>query len=348
MQSNYDSLEKFTEEIARREQAKQDWLIPTNQMIAQEIGSDILLESEPFNNPVNEYAQHQLAQTYNIPIKYWKEMKRIPGLRANNLNAWFNNEPKQRMVRILDDKVRAVVSEKFKPFDNFMVINAIIPTLAEYRGDLIVESKSLTEKKMYLQVRFPSIEAEIKDGDMVQAGFIITNSEIGAGSVDIRQSIWRLVCSNGLIRESVFRKFHVGRAIGQNSEDYSIYKEDTIIHEMNAIRTKIRDIVRYVLETQNFSDSVNDLRLAAHRPINNVIETVKNVTKRFNIPETWQDKLNENVYAGGEYNQWGMANAITAIAKQLDNPDRAYDFEVLGNEVIKLNDNQWRTITGIN
>lgn len=348
MKSNYESLEKFTAEITRREQAKQDWLAPTNKLQAIELdGFNLMTRDQAFYYPMSQYAEHQIAQVYNIPIKYWNAMKQIPGLRALNANSWFQAEPKRRMIRILDKMVRAFVSDKFRPFDNFLVVNAIMPILNEYQSDLIIQSYSLTEKGMYLQVRFPSIEAEIKEGDIVQSGFIITNSEIGAGSVDIRQSIWRLVCSNGLIRESIFRKFHVGRSIGQNQEDYSIYKNDTIEYELNSIRTKIRDIVQYTLETQNFSESVNDLRLAAQRQIVNVQETIRNVTKHFNIPEIWQDKMNENIYANNELSQWGVANAVTNLSHYMDNPDNAYNFESIGNQIVKLNDKQWEKI-GVN
>jgi len=301
-----------------------------------------------FDGPVSQYAQHQIANLYSIPTKYWDQMETIPNLRAVNAKMWFDHQPKSRMVRVLDNNIRAMLSNKFKPFDNFMVMNAILPTLAEYRNDLIVQAKVLTERRMYIQVRFPSIEAEIQDGDNVQAGFVITNSEVGAGSLDIRQSIWRLVCSNGMIRESVFKKYHVGRSIGSNEEDYDIYQEDTIIHEMNAVKGKLRDIVRHSLENGNFEDSVRDLRLAAGRPVDNVIESTKNITKRFNIPEKYIDAINDQLYKDNNKNQWGMANAITALAHRVDNPDVAYDFEVTGNEVIKLNDQQWNKAIGKN
>lgn len=348
MQSNFQSLESFVTEINRREQSKQDYLTMTPRLEPYETEDSFNIKSEVFNNSVSPYAQHQIASLYNIPTKYWDQMQTVPNLRAVNAKMWFDHAPKPRMVRILDQNIRAMVSDKFKPFDNFMVLNAVLPTLAEHRNDLIIQAKVLTERRMYIQVRFPSVEAEIKDGDNVQAGFIITNSEIGAGSLDIRQSIWRLVCSNGLIRESIFKKYHVGRSIGNNDEDYDIYKEDTIIHEMNAVKGKIRDIVRYSLENDNFEHSVNDLRLAANRPIDNVIESTKNITKRFNIPEKYTDAINDQIYKNGNKNQWGMANAITALAHLVDNPDAAYDFELTGNEVVKLNDHQWSKAIGKN
>ena len=45
-----------------------------------------------------------------------------------------------------------------------------------------------------------------KVGDEVQAGFIIGNSEVGAGSVFVEQLVWRLICLNGMRRGQSLRK----------------------------------------------------------------------------------------------------------------------------------------------
>ena len=43
------------------------------------------------------------------------------------------------------------------------------------------------------------LKAEVAVGDAVQAGFVISNSEVGLGSVKIEPLIYRLVCKNGLV-----------------------------------------------------------------------------------------------------------------------------------------------------
>ena len=40
---------------------------------------------------------------------------------------------------------------------------------------------------------------EVKQGDTVQAGIIISNSEVGLGSLSLRTFLYRLVCLNGMI-----------------------------------------------------------------------------------------------------------------------------------------------------
>ena len=49
-------------------------------------------------------------------------------------------------------------------------------------------------------------------GDIVQAGVMISNSEVGLGAVSIQPLVYRLVCTNGMIVNDMGeRRHHVGR-----------------------------------------------------------------------------------------------------------------------------------------
>ena len=67
------------------------------------------------------------------------------------------------------------------------------------------------------------MQAEVSPGDIVQAGVIISNSEVGLGSVSIQPLIYRLVCSNGMVvNEAAARRNHVGR-VTDSEENFSVY-----------------------------------------------------------------------------------------------------------------------------
>ena len=61
------------------------------------------------------------------------------------------------------------------------------------------ESCQLTDSRMYIKVVNTRLEAEVVPGDIVQSGIIISNSEVGLGSVSIQPLVYRLVCSNGMV-----------------------------------------------------------------------------------------------------------------------------------------------------
>ena len=67
---------------------------------------------------------------------------------------------------------------------------------------------------MYLKVVHAGIAFEVAPGDVVQAGVVVSNSEVGCGMLSVQPLAFRLVCSNGLIAsDRMLRKTHVGRSL---------------------------------------------------------------------------------------------------------------------------------------
>jgi hypothetical protein len=82
---------------------------------------------------------------------------------------------------------------------------------------------------MYLKVVTPSVRYEIAPGDVVQAGVVISNSEVGQGTLSVQPLVFRLVCRNGLIAsDRALRKTHVGRALESADESVLVFKDDTL------------------------------------------------------------------------------------------------------------------------
>ena len=85
-------------------------------------------------------------------------------------------------------------------------------------------------------------------GDIVQSGIIISNSEVGLGSVNIQPLVYRLVCSNGMVvNDAQTRRNHVGR-VNEASENYQLYSEKTLEADDKAFAMKIQDTVRAVVQ----------------------------------------------------------------------------------------------------
>src|SRR5207244_7939357 len=104
----------------------------------------------------------------------------------------------KRLIRTLDGNVRAVLSDRYRRLDNFDLAENVLPILQRL-PDARFESVELTETRMYLKVVTPSVRYEIAPGDVVQAGVVIANSEVGQGTLSVQPLVFRLVCKNGLI-----------------------------------------------------------------------------------------------------------------------------------------------------
>ena len=122
----------------------------------------------------------QLGGKLGIPNTYYDKMRNeSPELLMQNVNHWLHRDPEPRMVRTLDNKARAFLSNKFRTLDNYDMLQAVLPTLHEHQMKFI--SCEVTERRMYLKVLFPGVQADVVPKDTVQAGLVISNSEVGAG-----------------------------------------------------------------------------------------------------------------------------------------------------------------------
>ena len=208
---------------------------------------------------LTDLAEEQLASRLGIPKKYYDKMKaEAPSLLATNANHWFCKGTDKYMVRTLDNKVRGFLSSRFRPLDNFDLAEVVLPELNKV--GLNVVSCEVTDRRMYLKAVTDKITAEITKGDVVQAGIVVSNSEVGCGSVKIEPMIYRLVCSNGMIADdNSLRKYHVGR--GDNEGDLREYfKTETRQADDKAFWMKVRDIVHSALGNGIFKNSVEKMK----------------------------------------------------------------------------------------
>ena len=227
------TLQELAMELDRQQAVKKDMIVDMGALSMDPGGTGLALQvtggSMAAQYGINDIAHRQIGQTLKIPALYYDRMRtEYPELLAQNVNGWFARTPDtKRMLRTMDGTARALLSDRYRRIDNFEVASAVLPIISGMDG-ASVESCELTESRMYLKVVNPRVTAEVKKGDIVQAGIIISNSEVGMGSVNVSPLVYRLVCSNGMIaQDGAVRKYHVGRA-NEGGEDFSIYRNETI------------------------------------------------------------------------------------------------------------------------
>jgi hypothetical protein len=199
------TLQELATELDRQNKVKEDFIVDTQQIGMHtyrptedsECISQIVFAGNRYG--VNGIMHSQIAEKLKIPQRYYDRMRvETPNLLDNNINTWLNINPRRRMVRTLDGTARAFLSDKYRRIDNYEIAQEVLPLIGEMDGAK-VESCEITDSKMYLKVVNPKVQTEIVKGDVVQSGLIISNSEVGMGSVSVMPLIYRLVCSNGMI-----------------------------------------------------------------------------------------------------------------------------------------------------
>ena len=343
------SLKDLAIEVERQHENKVDLLVGTRNMAVseQESPRQALLSvmegpsDQGFTDlPMSDVALQQLCGLTKIPIQYARRMLvDTPDLFADNANAWLDHVNKTQMVRILDDQCRAIVSDRYQRIDNIDILKQALPPLVERMGskELNVVSCEITPSKLYLKIADTRLTAKIKEGDIVQGGVVITNSEVGQGACQIAPMIYRLICSNGMVSaDTSYRRHHVGARSQLGEHTSRLLSDEAIAAEDHAILLQIRDVVSGAFDEAFFRSTVDQLIHATEVKLRDVPKTVEVLKKTVGLTDDEGSGIIRHLIEGGDPSQYGLIQAITAYSQEIVDYDRASDFEKLGGKVLDM------------
>ena len=294
----------------------------------------------------------QVASALGIPAKYYDIMQsQKPELLAQNVNAWLSDRENSYMIRTMDygegPMARALLSDRYRRIDNMEIASAVLPLFAGSDQYEVVSSE-VTENRLYLKIVNRRLEMAVVPGDIVQAGVMISNSEVGLGSVSVQPLVYRLVCTNGMVVNDMGeRKNHVGRAAKAVDDSFHIYSDETMEAEDKAFLLKLRDVTMAAIEESRFAQVVGRLKEAAGIPITGKVTEVVELTARtYGINSDEQDSVLQHLIAGGDLSQYGLSNAITRASQDVESYDRATTLEGIGWQVAAMPAVQWKELNG--
>jgi hypothetical protein len=343
------TLVDLANELERQLKAKRDMIVPSPMMrFATDSGgaSQVTIETPDgsAHYGTTELARRQLADKLGIPYAYFERMReKQPDLLDRNVNTWLRSEDDRRLVRTLDGNVRAVLSDRYRRLDNYDLAEHVLPILQRLPGGR-PESVELTDTRMYLKWIASEVRHEVQPGDVVEAGVVVTNSEDGLGSLSVQPLVYRLVCSNGLIAaDHGLRKTHVGRLIEANDSDLTVFKDDTLVADDKAFFLKVRDVVESAVSEATFLQAAHRLQKTLHIPlIGDPVKTVEVLANRYTLNDTERAGVLRHLIAEGDLSGYGLVNAVTHYSQEVDDYDRATEFEALGGRLIELPAQEWK------
>jgi hypothetical protein len=332
MQGNAEALVR---ELTRYENIKRDYTVPVSQIDMLSEGGVIQTAGGDFWSP-NDHAHGQIAGYLDIPVKYYRRMKaQRPDILARNVNGWLLDKKGSRFVRTFVENdaekpriMRAFLSDSYRPIDHLPVVQTLIPVLQGFE-QFEVTGAQLTDTRMYLQVVFPTSRREVSVGDAVDFGITLTNSETGAGAVDVKRFARVLRCKNGMVGESIIRRVHAG---GRITGDAEIFREETIAADLKAFQMRLTDILKHELSDAAFDAQVNKYRELRGVEVEKPKEVIENVTQRFKMTEDEAEEMLANLHRGNDYSGWGLVNSVTAL--RVENQDRQYELERIGEKLV--------------
>ncbi len=353
------TLADLAREIERQRQAKADYVADTRNRSAPELKMAAnrhgpRLEVEGCGDyEITEHAHRQTGERTGIPAKYYDRMREeAPELLARNVNHWFESRPEQRMVRTLDGKARAFLSDRYRPLDHHDLAEAVLPSLVNSRAE--VHSCEITPTHLYIKGVVEGTRQTVPPPPnghgpgagtpvTVSPGIVISNSEIGLGALPVQPAVHFLACTNLAVwAQHVLRKHHVGRVqAGTEEAVWQFLSDRTRELTGAALWSQVRDLAAGALEGEVFETIVKDLHRARCEPIGSVAGAVEQLAERKGLPEGERAGILKYLTLGGDLSKFGLSNAVTRFSQDVESYDRASYLEQLGGEVITLPKTEW-------
>jgi len=266
------------------------------------IGSD--------THALKSIAQRSISNRLGIPYQYLRKCP--PDIQAMNMNYWILNEKNDQLFFRFDgDSVRAIFTTKYKPVDNFEVLERL--DSLNYIPDTRVQCR-LDEEFMSLSILDGKKSFEI-NGDTFRPGISISNSEVGLASLSIAAFVLRLLCTNGLVSKSdVSASYrHVSTKILKEFPDVL----DKVSYELGMQRTQLK----YSMESR----------------VDNPESTIQSFNKQFQLNQfekeavewAWPLEMGDTMF--------NVLNAYTRAAQFIDLPaESSYRLQKVGGNILRM------------
>ncbi len=357
------TLSDLARRIDQQRRSARDFLARPAQLrlavLADERAPTLVLDdgSGALTFAIADAVHDQLADFAGIPMAYYRRMRdEAPELLAHNANAWLARGAGRRLVRTARDandrpQARAFLSDRYRPLDHDRLLAAVMPVLG---GEGIsIASCELTEKRLYLKAVSTRLSGEVRVGETVMAGIIISNSEVGFGAVSIQPLIYTLRCTNGMVVEDAsLRQHHVGRRHGDpgDGDIRHLLSDQARDAEDHAFFLMVRDVAGAALAEGGFRRQLARLQSSAQLAIaNTALDRVVEVTaQRFGLSDQEGAGVLAQLIRGGDLSQWGLCSAITSHSQEVADYDRATELERIGGRLVDLPLAEWSRLSSAN
>ena len=361
IENSNNTLTALMERVKSDAAKKADFLTPTNDL--QKVTDPdtkrpvLVIEAkggEPTRHlDINSVAFQQLAAHCDIETRTARRLQdHYPAEFDTLINAHFQKEPKRKMLRTFLDTdetngtARALLSDRFKCFDNDDMFQTILPPLMENPAQFQVAQANLSESRLYM--RFKSLNqtgAGANVNDIMANGVGFSNSETGMGSVSVYAIMWTLACLNGMQTENKTRSSHITSA--RDGDDWGLLSGEARDADNRALNLKLRDLVGAYSSREMFDETLEKMKAAAADVIEgeySVADTVNNLgtVMRLTKKETSNvlDGLMKTIGQAGYENDRPLSratliNAMTA-AGNVSDIDATDDWQRRGGQLLNM------------
>jgi hypothetical protein len=344
------TFEELTQELDRRSAQKKDWTVRgegvqvhTNEGNTRMHFSD----GEKHELGMLNLAHNQLAERLDMPSKYYDTIRKdYPELFDHTINYLLPAKHEKHLVRTLDGNVRAVKSPRFRILDDLPFLKAVLPPLVESGFQLA--SCEVTDTRLYVKVVSDKLTAEPKLGQPIRAGFCFRNSEVGFSRLAGNIFAEVLACTNGMIssKEYGFARNHAGKELELSEVLAEYITDETRAKEDAAYWAAVTDSVSGMVKTkEGFEGIILKITEATQKKISgDPVAVIDNLAKAVQLTLPEKTGVLTHFLQAADFTAWGLSSAVTRYSQDVEDYDRATDFEALGGRIIELPKRDWDAI----
>jgi len=359
------SLQELAAELERQVESRKDYApkqgaLAMETMAFGEYDVPALAGLNGRTMPLTNHAHGQVAANLGIPKTYYDRMAtEAPGLLCKNVNVWLGRDAeKRRMIRALDGNVRAWLSDRYRPLDNYDLMRTALPALTEAKAQIV--SSAVTETRLYLKAIFPELSEPAPAGMVYGVGHgnverrniaavIIQNSEVGASTLRVEAGFFSTWCTNlAILSDAGMRKYHIGRsAVAELDNAVELFTTETKEQDDKAFWMKVRDVIAASCNRETFvAQMAKVAEIAENKIVSDNLPAVIEVTaKKFGLQEGVKNAVLKHLIQAADLSQYGLLNAVTRASADVEDYDAATELEHLGGRILELPKQDWQQIS---
>jgi len=333
------TFEQVRDEVRSDDAGKWDLVAPREQL--QFEGGALTVSLDDCGQHIERltptaWATTQFCQRLGIPASYFRKCP--PQLQDAQGNYWIKNapsepaenggkrrsqhtsKPEQWLLRARYGVLRGVLSERYSRLDNEALLTSVQQVLETVSSRFETSWFALSDESLHLRLIDPTQKREALPDDGLMAGIHIANSEVGKRAVTVDAMVFRLVCSNGLIRlvkgKSLLYQRHI-----HLSQDRFAGALETAVGEALGAATSFMD----------------QIAVATRESVKDVEEAIKKISGNWNLSQSTEERVLQALLEERSSQQetlYGVVNAFTNAAQTLPADDR-YDLEVLAGHLVE-------------
>jgi hypothetical protein len=317
-------------EMEEQEKNRKDLNLPLKSLIMQD---DLKIKSRTYGEfEMSDAAVNKLCSMYGFSKKHMDILKEQGrgDLVAEQFNHFLLEEDKKMKLRLVDNRVKGIVSANYKPYDDYHVFSQA----KEYmdKQGLHFGIEVLNRDDEFTRLRFIAHDYETNmgmseegglDRDIVNAGFELTNSEIGMRGMSVNSLAYRQVCTNGMM--ALLSQGENEEIFGKRGSNFSIFAQKPMLHRgLNNALEKADNSIYLFRRTKDIK-------------VDNPEMEINRIGNKYNLGKSHVEGIENAFKVEPQNSLFGIVNGVTRHARNIGNRDynNRSKFEFIASDLLE-------------